>query len=105
MEATISLQSLNIHPIGRSIVNVFSFLPKGKYAFAPSKKKDGRTDVLQHFKSEETDFYRYLTTVNFPFRGIEKSNLIQKYPVERNASPAGSDCQVYEMDALPFVVE
>ena len=38
-------------------------------------------------------------------RGIEKSNLIQKYPVERNASPAGSDCQVYEMNALPFVVD
>lgn len=105
MEAAVSLQSLNIHPVGRSIANAFSFLEKGKYAFAPSKKKAGRTDVLQYVKSEGTNFYRYLTTVNFPFRGIEKSNLIPTYPVERNASPAGSDCQEYEMDALPFVVE
>lgn len=105
MESAVSLQSLNIHPVGRSIVNAFSFLEKGKYAFAPSKKKDGRTDVLVFAKSAGTNFYRYFTTVNFPFRGIEKSNLIQKYPVELNASPAGSDCQVYEMDALPFVVE
>lgn len=104
MEA-VSLQSLNIHPVGRSIANAFSFLEKGNYAFAPSEKKAGRTDVLVFAKSAGTDFYRYLITVNFPFKGIEKSNLIQKYPIERNASPAGSDCQVYEMDALPFVVE
>lgn len=103
MEA-VSLQSLNIHPVGRSIVNAFSFLEKGKYALL-QVKKGYWTDVLVFAKSAGTNFYRYFTTVNFPFRGIEKSNLIQKYPVERNASPAGSDCQVYEMDALPFVVE
>ena len=101
----ISLQSLNIDPVGRSIANVFSFLEKGDYAFAPSSRNAGRTDVLVFAKSAGTNFYRYLTTVNFPFDGIEKSNLIQKYPVERNASPAGSDCQEYEMNALPFVVE
>lgn len=101
----VSLQSLNIHPVGRSIVNAFSFLQKGKYAFAPSRKKAGRTDVLVYVKSRGTNFYRYFKTVNFPFDGIKKSNLIPNYPVERNASPAGSDCQEYEMDALPFVVE
>lgn len=104
MEA-VSLQSLNIHPVGRSIVNAFSFLGKGKYAFAPSRKRAGRTDILVYVESKGTDFYRYFKTVNFPFTGIEKSNLIQKYPVERNASPAGSDCQDYEMNALPFMVD
>lgn len=104
MEA-VSLQSLNIHPVGRSIVNAFSFLEKGNYAFAPSKKQDGRTDILVYVKMKGPGFYRYFKTINFPFAGIEKSKLIPKYPVERNASPAGSDCQDYEMNALPFMVD
>lgn len=104
MEA-VSLKTLNIHPVGRSIVNVLSFLSEGHYALVPSKKKSGRTDILVYVESHGTNFYRYLHTINFPFNGIKKSNLFPNYPVERNASPAGSDCQDYAMDALLFKVD
>lgn len=104
MEA-VSLQSLSIHPIGRSIVNALSPLEKGNYALTSSKKKHGRTDILKRIPSCGTDFYRYLKTINIPFSGISKSNLIPNFPVELNASPAGSDCQEYAMDALVFKVD
>lgn len=104
MEA-VSLKSLSIHPVGRSITNVLSFLSEGSYALIPSEKEAGKTDILMYVTSQGTNFYRYLTTLQFPFNGIKKSNLFPNYPVERNASPPGSDCQEYAMDALIFKVD
>lgn len=105
METTVSLQSLNVHPIGQSIVSALSSLEKGNYALTSNKKDHGRTDILKRVDSKGTDFYRYLNTINIPFAGISKSNLIPNFPVELNASPAGSDCQDYAMDALVFKVD
>ncbi len=105
METAVSLQSLNVHPVGRSIVNALSTLEVGNYALTSSKKNHGGTDILKRVPSHGTDFYRYLKTINLPFAGISNSNLIPNLPVELNASPAGSDCQEYAMDALVFKVD
>ena len=101
---SIALKTLNTTPVGRTIVHAFSNLnlEKGSYALIPDRK--GRTQVLIKTKSAGTDFYRYFKTVNFPFHRIVESNLIPKYAVELNASPAGSESQEYAENALVFHV-
>ena len=99
---SIALQSLNTHPVGRTIANMLSKLEIGNYALVP-EKSTGRTKILKLTPSHGTDFYKYLYTINFPFEGIKKSNLLPNHSVELNASPAGSESQEYA-DALVFCV-
>ena len=101
MQSTI-LTTLNTDPVGRTIISALSHLDDGNYALAP--EENGKTKVLKLTHSHETDFYRFLCTINLPFEKIKQSNLLQNYPVELNASPAGSESQEYEMDALVFSV-
>ena len=95
------LIALKNHPVGRTILNIFSDLDNGNYALVPDNA--GKTQLRKFTKSHGTDFYRYIKTVNIPFDGIRKSNLLPYCHVELNASPAGSDCQEYA-DALVFSV-
>lgn len=100
---SIALKTLETtSPFGRTIAYAFSNLTKGSYALLPDEK-NGRTKLLKKTKSAGTDFYRYLFTVNFPFRRLKESNLIPSYHIELNASPAGSDSQEYR-NALVFHV-
>ena len=99
---TTTLNSLKEHPVGRTIVNALSNLDNGNYALVPGPK--GKTKVLKLTSSHGTDFYKYFCTVNLSFEGIQKSKLLENYPVELNASPEGSDSQEYANDALIFCV-
>lgn len=95
------LQALKNHPVGRTIANIFSDLDKGDYALVSDTS--GKTQLRRFTKSFGTDFYRYVKTINIPFEGLCKSNLLPRRHVELNASPAGSDCQEYAY-ALVFSV-
>ena len=99
---TIELQSLQMHPVGRTIANALSNLTNGNYALVPGPM--GTTNVLKLTPSHGTPFYRFHSTVNLPFEGVKKSKLLKNYPVELNASPRGSYSQEYAMDALIFCV-
>lgn len=98
---TIALNSLETNPFGRTICSLFPDLEKGNYALIPAN--NGRTKLMKQTKSEGTDFYKDYKHVNFPFEKIVASRLLPSYPIELNASPAGSDCQEYE-SALVFHV-
>lgn len=101
MVQSTSICSVMHEPEGLYISTKVKHLPTGEYAFVRGKKGKG-TDVLKLTKSQGTDFYKYVCTIDILYDLIKATNFFPLYAVELNACPASSDTMEYAQDSLIF---